>query len=351
MDVKDEESTLADEVRAAFTESEKGGEEETEKKEQPRAEDGKFAAKEGETEVEAAARLEPAAKDKQVSDKKDPEPADVAAGVEAGERVLTEDKAPRGWSPASREKWATIPEDLRQEILRREEASVVGVRQLQERFAPMEGFVQQISPVFEEARAAGTNPAQYIHALAATEKVLRTADVPTKFQEILRLADVYGIPLRDVINESVGSKVLPAANHQQQQIPPQIQQELMEMRQWRQQFEGSNINNQISTFSQGKEFFEDVRHTMAGLVESGAAKSLEEAYDSACWSTPAVRQVLLSRQGKDKQTEDLKQKQTAAAGASAKPAGALDVKDDDDKDDDLAATVRKSFSAAASGRV
>jgi hypothetical protein len=216
----------------------------------------------------------------------------------------------------------------------------------------MEGFVQQLSPIFAEAQAVGVAPAQYIHALANTERLLRTADIPTKFQEILRLADQYGIPLRDVINESVGQKVLPAAGaNNQQYIPPAVQQELQEMRQWRAQFENNNVNTEIAQFAVGKEFFGDVRTKMAGLIESGSAKTLQEAYDDACWATASVRDVLLARQGKQKGDEDLKNRQSAAAGASVKPGGSVDVKVTDDENDDLADTIRKEYARAATGRV
>lgn len=286
-------------------------------------------------ETEAAAKLEPAPE-------KAPEPV-VAEAPAQDDRILTEDKAPRGWSPAAREKWTTIPEDLRQEILRREEASAVGVRQLQERYAPMENFVKGIAPILQEAQQHGVQADQYIGQVMGTERILRTADVPTKFQAILAIADQYGVPLRDIINESVGQKVLPAP--QQMQIPPQFMQELQEMRQWRNQMETSTTTHQIEAFAKNNEFFGDVHQKMAALVESGAAATLEEAYDQACWSTPAVREVMLSRQA-------VKGRQSAAAGASVKPSSGAGVQVPmDDESEDLEDVVRAQFAKAATGRL
>jgi hypothetical protein len=317
-----------------------------------RDESGKFVAKQGETEVEAAARLQP--KDGKVpeeGEQKAPAATDDKVPAEGqqpeGQRLLTEDKAPRGWSPAAREKWTTIAPDIREEILRREEASAVGVRQLQERFAPVENFVRALDPYIVEAQQNGVAPEQYISSVMRSEKILRSAEVPARFQELLRIADQYGIPLRDVINESVGQKVLgPAPNTQQFQVPPELMQELQEMRAWRERTENGSIQNHIEAFANDKknEFFEDVRLHMAGLIDSGQAQTLEEAYEAACWAVPSVRAVMLQRQG-------VQNNQKKAEGASLAPTGNLEDTVDDDKDEDLADTVRKAYLKSSTGRV
>lgn len=316
---------LQDEVRAAM--------EEVTKKEDE-------APSVGTTEVEAAAKLEPTAPEKAS------EPIKAEEAPPTDERVLTEDKAPRGWSPAAREKWSTIPEDLRQEILRREDASIQGVRQLQERYQPLEHFVQGLGSFIQEASQHGVQADQYIGSVMNTERVLRTADVPGKFQAILAIADQYGVPLRDIINESVGQKVIPPPQPQMQmQIPPQIMQELQEMRQWRQQYEGQATNAEIANFAQNNEFFGDVHLKMASFIDSGSAGNLAEAYDQACWATPEIRDVLMKRQ-------QLQGRQTAAAGASAKPGSSAGISiPGADDGEDLEDTVRAQFARAATGRL
>ncbi len=336
------ELSLNDEIRAAMEES-SGEESSTEK---PRDESGKFTTKYGESEVDAAARLEPKAKTPPTEEA----PVEPAAGGE-DQQLLTEDKAPRGWSPAAREKWTSIPDDLRKEILRREEASVLGVRQMQEKFAPAENFIRSLEPILNESRGIGVAPEQYMMALASSERLLRTADLPSKFNELLRIADQYGIPLRDIVNQSVGQQVLAAPQNRQTAVPTEVQRELNEMRQWREQFENNNVTAEITRFSADKEFFEDVRLKMATFIETGAETTLQAAYDAACWATPAVREVLLARTGQQKQGDYLKARQTAAAGASTKPSGTVDVKVSDDDEDDLASTIRKEYARSATGRV
>jgi hypothetical protein len=323
----DQEVDLQEEVRAAFvaydddgTDSDAGA---------PRGADGKFIEHELSDEVAAAAKLQPEELGQQTEE---PVP-----------QILTEDKAPRGWTPAAREKWETISPDLRQEILRREDASIAGVRQLQERYAPMEQFIQGISPILQEAQYYGVDPGGYIDQVMGTERTLRNADIPGKFQAILAIADQYGVPLRDVINQSVGQQVIPPVQQPQYQVPPQIMQELNEMRQWRNSQQSSMVNAQIQEFSADKEFFHDVHMQMATFIDSGQANSLQEAYDAACWSVPAVREVMLARQG-------LQKKQESAAGASVRPGGGVVVPGDEESDE-LEDVVRSAFIKSSTGRV
>lgn len=261
----------------------------------------------------------------------------------------TQDKAPQSWTPAAREKWTAIPEDIRKEIVRREEAAVNGVRQLQEKYAPHEHFTNTLAPFIQEGIQAGVAPDVYISNVLQAERVLRTADVPAKFQALLGIADQYGIPLRDIINESVGQKVLgPASAQQRPTVPPEVAAEIQEMRRWRAQQEGAGIQQTVEQFRQGKEFFEDVRVAMADLIDTGRARTLEEAYDQACWMTPEVRTVMLQRQ--QGQTQ-ISQRQQRAAGVSIPAGGKVNVADEDfGNEDDVSDTIRKAF-ALTSGRV
>jgi len=310
-----------------------------------RDEAGRFAKKD---KAEADEPVpEPVAKEGDPSATEAPAPTDPVA--------LSAEKAPQSWTPAAREKWASIDPDIRNEIIRREEASANGVRQMQERFAPMQRFIEQMQPVAQEAQAVGQSPDQYIYSLAQSERTLRGAELPAKFNEILRIADQYGIPLREIINKSVGDEVIKAP--QQGQAQSEVQQELQAMRQWReqQQYEQverdrADITHRLAEFSKDKEFLEDVRLTMADLIERGLANTVPEAYDKACWMVPEVRQVMLSRQGQQRVADSVAERQGKAAGASLKASGKVAVPDGDEADDDIAETVRKAWSASA-GRV
>lgn len=278
--------------------------------------------------VDTAAKLEPEVKEPEVKDpveKKEPEaevPEKKEPPVEEGddktdkespaEPLLAQDKAPAGWTPKVREMWATVPKEVRDEIIRREDASAQGVRKLQAEVEPMRGFVQQLDPFIKEAVQSGANPGQYIGQVMASEKALRNPDENARFEALLAIADNYRIPLREIINASVGREVIAARPAAAQQVPEEVQRELQAQREWRAQQEQQSLINEIETFKKGAEFFEDARPVMANLITANPNMTLQEAYDQAIWASPAIREVLLARQSKktdpiaDKQKEALK---------------------------------------------
>jgi hypothetical protein len=280
-------------------------------------------------------------------------PADVAEasadGTEQPASTWTQDKPPSSWTPAAREKWNEIPPELRQEIIRREEASVMGVRKMQESIAPAKEFLDSMNPYVQEAQSLGVDFRQHVSSVLNTERVLRTADMPSKFNALLGIADQYGIPLRDIVNQSVGQQVLEAPHQQQAAIPPEFQREMQEIRQWRDQMETAQVEQAIHGFSADKEFYGDVRHQMADLIEKGLAPDLNAAYDQACWMNAGVREVLLARQSSGQQNNVVAKKQVAAASTSIKPGGKVSVKVEDESDN-IADIVRGAF-AAGSGRI
>ena len=291
---------------------------------------------------------EPEAKgEPEVSLEVDPEKEEVK------EPLLNQDKAPSGWGPKARERWSEIPEDLRGEILRREEASAKGVRQLQEEVAPMRSFVQTLSPFINEAVQNAQNPAEYIGRVMVTERVLRTGSPDQKFEALLGIADQYGLPLREIINKSVGEEVLKTPSQQQYQLPPEVQRELQEARQWRESQTQRSGEDELAKFIKtGPEFFEDVRNDMANLIEARIATDLQDAYDKACKLHPEISVILADRQGKKGKDDALKANQKRAAQSSVKSDESLGGKGKVDKSDKETSTeddIRAAI-AGLSGR-
>jgi hypothetical protein len=267
---------------------------------------------------------------------------------EGQETHLSTDKPPSAWSPVNREKWATLDPDLKAEIIRREESSLAGVRQLQDRYSSAEQFLTTLNPIFSEASKLGANPAEYIMSTMQTEQFLRNAPMPDKFQTLLQIADNYGIPLRKIIDESIGQKMFDTqpAQPQYAQVAPEIQQQLEEIRSWRQQQEIAQVDQAIEAFAAQAEFFQDVRDQMAELMDRGLTDSLEDAYERSIWANPQIRQVLLARQGQTQQSNQIAQRQKVAAGTSIPSSGKLNVATGADADDSLEDTIRKAFGAS-----
>lgn len=339
-------SELYDEIAQAFRDSEQETEElldpttPDDTPEVARDEHGRFAKKdEPETEAE-------------VPDGSG-EPEGEKAATESEHKVeqpeeqgtWDHNKAPTSWSPKVRELWATLPEEVRREVVRREEASVNGVRKLQEEFAPVRQFTQSLAPFLQEYQQLGTHPAQHVHNVLAAERALRSGDINSKMEALLGIADQYGIPLRQAINSAAGTELVPT----KPAIPAEVQRELEESRRFRESFQQQTVQQTIQSFGKTHEFFEDVRGTMADMLDAGVASDMEDAYEKATWAHPEVRAVLLQRQQAGKQQEELKSRQSAAAAATVKSSGKAELDIDDDADDSMEATIRRAF--RQSGRV
>ena len=216
----------------------------------------------------------------------------------------------------------------------------------------MEGFYRGLDPYIKEARQFGLPPEQYIANVMESERKLRASDLPSRFSALMAIADQYNIPLRDVINQSVGEQVLKSP--QTAAIPQEIQRELAEIRQWRNQQEQNTVDTAVNHFSTDKEFFSDVRGAMADLIESGQASSLQDAYDKAVWIVPEVREVIINRRistpAKDTRATKVVARQLAASKVSIPSGGKVDVSLDEDDSDDVASTVRKAMASSLSGR-
>jgi len=270
----------------------------------------------------------------------------VAEGEQEQAGTWTHTRPPSSWTPKAREDWDKIPEHLQKEITRREEAQARGAAQLNEQYKHAKGFVERVKEPMMEAIGPNGDPVQHVLSMMQVEKTLRTAPMPQKFNQLMAMADQFGIPLREIINASVGEEVLRRDNTQQA-IPDAVQRELAEIRQWREQSEQQTVAYEVEQYGQSLEFFEDVRSDMADLIESGKATDLTDAYEKAIWLNPDVREVMLDRHGKTATTSVIANRQAKAVGASVKPSGKIGVTvDNDEEDDSIADTIRKSMSAA-----
>ena len=332
----EDEVSLNDDIRAAFEEASAASSTEATK----RDEAGRFTA--------AGEEPKPTEPTQKTTETPAPTEQELKVpGTEEAPGNWNKDQAPQSWTPAARERWGEIPEDLRKEIVRREEAAVHGFRKMQEQFEPIRRVAEGLSPFLQEAAQYGAEPVGYIANVMNTERVLRTAPVRDKFQALINIADQYGVPLRQIINDSVGEKVF-ETQPQQNSVHPEIQRQLEEINQWREQQTQQVHIQQIREFAQTKEFFNDVKEEMALLLDSGRAKDLADAYEQATWLNPQVRDVLIKRQQGQVQEQKTNERRQAAASASLPTPGAVNVSTKDDADD-IYSAVRSSIAELSRG--
>jgi hypothetical protein len=243
---------------------------------------------------------------------------------------LDPSKPPQAFSQPIKDKWATIPEDVRAEIIKREEDMAAGVTRLQKQMEPMAQVFGAVAPHAQYFQHIQMHPAQYIENMIRAEQTLTLGNPAQKFGKILELADDYGIPLRKALDEAMGGKLDAFLQESHKfhktppQLPPEVARELQEQRSWRDQIESQAAQSELQAFeadTKAHPFFKEVREKMADLIESGAADTYEDAYQICVYRDPALRARALAQENAAAQQNGIAQRQ-AAAGALVPPSSA-----------------------------
>lgn len=98
---------------------------------------------------------------------------------------------------------------------------------------------------------------------------------------------------------------------------------------------------ELDAFAKDKPDFEAVRADMAALIQAGAAKDLQDAYDKAVWANPQTRAARLEAERK---AEEAKRQ---AEAEKARKAAAINVRSDSRVNPAPAASMRETMERAA----
>jgi hypothetical protein len=217
--------------------------------------------------------------------------------------------APASWKASLREYWATLHPDVQREIHRREQDQYARERES----APLKQFAQRFSEISAPYRALmeaeGGNPLDAYHDYLKAATLLRTGAPNDRAAFVAGLVQRFNVPL-----EALDAYLAQALRNPQQQFAPVAQQQYAPQQapQYRdprldalladmEQRQGAEVRTGINSFATDPkhEFFQDVRLTMADLMDAGAKRgiemSLEEAYVRACQIEPEVKKVLDAR--------------------------------------------------------
>lgn len=195
------------------------------------------------------------------------------------EEKTIEDKPKHNWSSWKREaaeELEKLPENVQKHIIERESQFHKGLEQYREAANFAKTMDKSIAPFKEYLTQLQVTPDVAFRELLKTEKTLRTGTPQEKIEMFQKLAHDYQIDVGTVINTPF--------NRQAAQYKDQLawtQSQLEQANDFRQSHEEIQINAAISDFGQRHEHFEDVRFTMADLLEKGLANDLNDAYAKA----------------------------------------------------------------------
>jgi len=263
------------------------------------------------------------------------------------------EKPPVGWTPESREHWGKLPQNVRQQISKRE----VEVNKLLQDTADARRLHQEFGKTVEPYRAlmasqGVSNPLEAVNGLLETAAALSMGNANQKAVRLAGLIKHYGIDIETLDGilageepqQSQGSKNSDIENMINQRLAPyeQDRQRQQQEQQYQVRQRAAISVNQVSQ----KEFFNDVRMDMADIVEMatkrGQSITMEQAYDKALQFNPEVQRVMRGR----KSNQDNSSRHNAASGIRGNRSGIPNGNDNLDLRNQLEANWNNS----ASGR-
>ncbi len=292
------------------------------------------------------------------------EPGDEAGEGTAAAPAEPEERVPVGWKGEAKLKWAEVPQEVRQEVVRREKEvndvlrESAGSRQFQE------AFERTIAPFQQFIAADGGDPLIATRNLMQTAAVLRVGSPQQKAQTVAQIVRQFGVDIETLDSALAGAPVQPGngagmspdvQQYLQQQLAP-VQQFMGNLQSRVQQAnaaQATEVSSEIEAFENNPKYpyFEDVREDMGWLFERANQRNekltLESAYEQAIRMNPKLSEITTKQQAARQAQEankSLEAKKRAAAslrGTSPAPAAPAEPKD-------LRGALEKAWDKAAS---
>lgn len=229
------------------------------------------------------------------------------------------DAAPNTWRKEHAEKFAALPEDVRQEIHRREEDFHKGIGQYRDAAAFGKSVFEDVAPHLEVMRQLGGTPREVLRDVLGAWRTLSTGSPEQKRSTFLQLAQGYGISLDELYESRANAPSFAPELQPVLQEVQQLKQQITADQRARHEAEQAERISQAQKFlsDPSREYIEDVFEDMLALVRAGTAP--QDAYDKAVWANPTTRDKLLAKQDGERK------KREAAEAAAARKAAAPNV--------------------------
>jgi hypothetical protein len=268
---------------------------------------------------------------------------EAAKPVETAPPEVVKVKPPASWKPTAREGWDKVPADIQQEVIRRERETAIALQETAEARRTHEAFKQLTSPYQPLFQAEGVDPIQGVGNLLRTTAMLATGPQGTKAQIVAGIIRTYGVDL-----ETLGALLQgqPAPASAQPTAPPrdprvdQLLAEVNQAKQFKQQQLEQQAMSAIEQIQQ-EEFFNDVREDMADILEVAARRGLQmsakDAYNRAIAIHPEVSRVLEQRRAAANSNGSTQRAMAASSSVKGSPTAAPIAPSGQSLQDDIAA--------------
>ena len=205
---------------------------------------------------------------------------------------------PSSWKKDYEEHWGKLDPTLQDYIQQREADYAKGVSTYKNQWDSVQPLVQAIQPFQPILQQHNIDPAQWIGNLGRAHSILALGTPDQKRDMFAQLANDYGVSL----NEAGGGYADPQFSLIAQELN-QIKNQWNQFQTQQERTEQVSLQNEISSFSQDKPYFDEVRETMAGLLQAGMANDLQSAYEKAIRLNDDIAQKVQAEQAQKSDAE------------------------------------------------
>lgn len=216
---------------------------------------------------------------------------------------------PSSWKKDYEEHWGKLDPTLQDYIQQREADYTKGVSTYKNQWdmaAPIMETVRQFEPLLQHH---GVAPQQWISQLGNAHAKLVMGSPEQKLETFAQLANDYGVNLGQLTGQSGYD---PQFSQLAQELN-QIKNQWSSFQSQQEMAEQTQLQSEIASFKDDKPYFEEVRETMAGLLQNGMANDLQSAYDKAIRLNDDVFQKVHA--GQAQKSEAAQREKVAAAKA------------------------------------
>ena len=196
-------------------------------------------------------------------------PAPAVSPVVPDAPKVPEVKAPQSFRPAAREKWATVPAEVQQEVIRRERETARALQEAADDRKQLATFREAVAPFEQTIRARGGDLLSNVQQLLQTQERLNYAPPADRAKLIAEIIEGYGIDPRMVGAWLQGQQPQEQEQRRQPQVnPEQLVEQALE---WRiaamQEQRAQREYSETLTWADKQGIPPETREQMATLIE------------------------------------------------------------------------------------
>jgi len=227
-------------------------------------------------------------------------------------------KAPAQWKPEVKEMWNALPRKVQEEIHRREGDSMRLIGSVGPKIRMADEVSQHLQPFAEKLQQNGIGQSAFLGDVFSSIKILASGSPQDRAEVVANIVQSYGVDVRD-LDRILTFRIQRPEVYQAREVMHRANTILQQNTQKADQQSAHEAEVALAAFAADPkhEFLADVRELMADLIDSGRAKTLEDAYAAAIWANEGTRKVLLQREAQSRAESKTKRASIARRASSS----------------------------------